>query len=262
MWASLILDTLPWFASGGAGALAWYVRGAMNKPKPTPKAKTLMEVMEQGNAVVAQMAADVHKLYHPPGQDGKPCACAMCEIRADDEPAPEPAPEPDRECSPEFVKALKQKIDGLRKENAQLRKGSGQRVVTKVEERKTPLQLQIEQAQQMVGNGKPIMLNLEPSDMTNGHPMHVLIAPKVEPDYQIEQFGGGIVRSHYPRPQSGPGSKELGVMDRAIGTIGHKCSVCGDTAWKYGRLGPDFRQQYLCKNCWHDEYARGTSDVV
>lgn len=261
MWASLLMDTVPFLTAGGGAALSWYMRGAMGKvrdPKPTPKDTPLLDILQRGNKVVAQMAADVHRLYHPPGEDGKPCACAMCEITADDEPAPAPEPIPDTTAfDPSYVRALQQKLDGLRKENAELRKGTGQRVVTKVTERKTALQNKIEDAMRFTSEGD-IVLTLEPSDMTNGHPMKVIIGQQVEPESQVVAFGGGVVRNNYPRrPQSGPGSKELGIMDRQLGTIGSKCDRCGDKAWKY-----DGMRGKLCKQCWQDERTRATSDVT
>ena len=235
-----------------------YYRNKAARADQKVKGKSLAEVMQAGNEVVAQMAADVHKLYHPPDEDGKPCACAICEIRADDEPkettfTAEEATDAAR-VAPEYVKALQDKINGLRRENAELRKGSDKRVVTKVQERKTPLQNRIEEAQRMVGNGKPVMLNLEPSDMTNGHPMHVLIAPKVEPDAVIEQFGVGPIRGVYHhRPQSGPGSRELGVMDRQLGTIGRICDRCSE-----GKAWVIVGGRHICKHCY---YSMGTNEV-
>jgi hypothetical protein len=257
MWASLALDLAtiiaPSISMGFAGWQAnTYYRHKAEQAESKVKGLTLAEVMQKGNEIVAQMAADVHKLYHPPGEDGKPCACAICEIRADDEPAEKPKDWTAEEATqaanvaPEYVRALQDKINGLRKENAQLRKGSGERVVTKVQERKTALQNEIEQAQRLVDD-KPVMLNLEPSAMTNGHPMHVMIAPKVEPDAVIESFGVGPVRAVYNRrPQSGPGSRELGIMDRQLGTIGRICDRCNEgKAWKI--LG----DKHICKQCFY-----------
>lgn len=234
-----------------------YYRNKAARADQKVKGKTLAEVMQAGNDVVAEMAADVHKLYHPPGEDGKPCACAICEIKADDEPkettfTAEEATDAAR-VAPEYVKALQDKINGLRRENAELRKGSGERVVTKVQERKTPLQNKIEQAMQHTSQG-PIKLTLDPSDITNGHPLEIIIGEQVEPDAVIEQFGVGPVRNVYNhRPQSGPGSRELGVMDRQLGTIGRICDRCSE-----GKAWVIVGGRHICKHCY---YSMGTNEV-
>lgn len=86
MLAELLIGGSSILAAGGGALVGHQIRNSFGRvPHTKPKELTLVEVMQRGNKAVAQMARDVHKLYHPDDEDGNPCACAMCEIRADDE---------------------------------------------------------------------------------------------------------------------------------------------------------------------------------
>ena len=154
------------------------------EPKRTPK--TEAQIITDGWKALERMQKDVHALYHPKG-----CKCAVCEIQADDEPKPEPERKPGEvdkfvKVSPSYVRALQEKIDGLRKENTELRKGSRERVVTKTVERKTQFQHKLEQAAKFADQDQhPIKLTGE----IDGHAIEVTVAPARKPDVEIYKHG-------------------------------------------------------------------------
>jgi hypothetical protein len=83
MWASILMDLVPFFTAGGGGAVGWYMRnnmGQIHDPKPKTSDMSTYDIIKRGYDAMGAMAKDIHDLYHPPG-----CKCAICQIRADDD---------------------------------------------------------------------------------------------------------------------------------------------------------------------------------
>ena len=217
MIAQLVLDLIPYVPTVAAAGFTGFVAGRQgrtptkvitNRPATQKRPESLSDALKDGYKVIEQMKRDIKALYHPDG-----CECAICEITADDDKKPEPDNTENNTANttpdPSFVRALIEKVDGLHTQNYDLRRQlhekSQARVITRVEERKTPFQLMVEElAQQADMLQQPVTYTHE----DQGREIQIFITPQRPPDATIVKHGGEVVRQiwHPQKPQSGSGS--------------------------------------------------------
>lgn len=177
----MIAETIMVVAPSLFIAIAGFIAGRKIPPRTTkPKQpESLPDVMRLGFEAVDSMVKDIHALYHPSG-----CKCAMCEIAG--EVAPEEIPD-NTAYSPNYIRALESNLDSLRKENFVLRKRqTGNRVITKTIERKTPLQKQIDQVAEMADKEQqPLLFQTE----IEGRSIDFRITPQRAPDAEVYKHG-------------------------------------------------------------------------
>lgn len=88
---TILTSLTPFVTALGGGGIAWYIRGALEDPKPTKKISSPIsssegQLIKEGWEAIERISGEIHALYHPAD-----CKCAMCEIRADDDTYTPPA---------------------------------------------------------------------------------------------------------------------------------------------------------------------------